>query len=109
MSDSSGSVLLLDNCRAHPPDHELVSDCGSDFACYFPPNVNRLILQPMDQAVIKSLKPSCKHDFMQQMISSDLGQREFPSCFNIKDVLFSVATAWNNVKLEQSKVVNTEV
>ena len=37
-----------------------------------------------------------KHDFMQEMISSDLGPRELQSCFNIKDALFSVTMAWNN-------------
>ena len=46
------------------------------------------------------MKASYRLDFMQQMISSDLGPREFQSCFNIKDALFSVATAWNSVKTE---------
>ena len=58
------------------------------------------LIQPMDQGVIRSLKASYKHDLMQQMISSELGQCEFQSCFNIKDALFSVATAWNSVKTE---------
>ena len=95
ISDNSRCVLLLNNC---PPDHELVFDCCSVFACYFPPNVTSLI-QPMDQGVIRSLKASYKHDFMEKMISSDLGPREFQSCSNIKDTLFSVAVVvWNNIK-----------
>ena len=44
------------------------------------------------------MKASYKHDFMEKMISSDLGPREFQSCFYVKDALFSVATAWNNLK-----------
>uniref|UniRef100_K7F827 HTH CENPB-type domain-containing protein n=1 Tax=Pelodiscus sinensis TaxID=13735 RepID=K7F827_PELSI len=51
LPEDSKAVLLLDNCRAHPPASELVS--GNIFATYLPPNVTSLI-QPMDQGVIQN-------------------------------------------------------
>lgn len=53
LPEDSKAVLLLDNCPAHTPAHELV--CGDIFATYLPLNVTGLI-QPMDQGVCQNLK-----------------------------------------------------
>ena len=49
LPEDSKVVLLLDNCRAHPPAEDLVVD--NILVVYLPPNVTSLI-QPMDQGVI---------------------------------------------------------
>jgi hypothetical protein len=35
---NSKCLLLLDNCKAHPPINEMVSKCGNIFVMCFPPN-----------------------------------------------------------------------
>uniref|UniRef100_K7GFI0 DDE-1 domain-containing protein n=1 Tax=Pelodiscus sinensis TaxID=13735 RepID=K7GFI0_PELSI len=51
--EDSKVILLLDNCRVHLSETDLVS--GNIFTVFLPPNVTSLI-QPMDQGVIKNLK-----------------------------------------------------
>lgn len=51
--DDCKSVLLVDNCRAHPPASELV--CGNSFVTYLPADVTYFI-QLMDQGVIQNFK-----------------------------------------------------
>ena len=46
LPEDSKVLLLLDNCRAHPPSSELTN--GNIFTLFLPPNVTSLI-QPMDQ------------------------------------------------------------
>ncbi|XP_053556272.1 jerky protein homolog [Bombina bombina] len=90
-------LLLLDNCRAHPHESKLVSDCGNIFASYLPPNVTSLI-QPMDQGVIRNFKCHYKNDFMMKMLNKDVDSIEFQRSFTIKDAVLSLVTAWNTVK-----------
>ena len=53
MPEDSKVILILDNSRAHPPAHELVS--GNIFAVFLPPHVTSLI-QPMDQGIVANIK-----------------------------------------------------
>ena len=53
LPEDSKVILLLDDCRAHPPANELVS--GNVFATSLPPNVTSLI-QLMDQGIISNIK-----------------------------------------------------
>ena len=88
-------VLLLDNCRAHPPASELVN--GNIFVVYLPPNVTSII-QPMDQGVIQKFKTSYRASFTRDLLSSPLSVPDFQRNFNIKDAIFMAALAWQDVK-----------
>uniref|UniRef100_K7F9V3 DDE-1 domain-containing protein n=1 Tax=Pelodiscus sinensis TaxID=13735 RepID=K7F9V3_PELSI len=93
--EDNKAVLLLDNCRAHPPASELVS--GNIFATYLPPNVMSLI-QPMDQGVIQNFKYFYRGTFVQKLVNSDCSVSEFQSDFNLKDAVYAAALAWKDVK-----------
>ena len=84
-------LLILDNCRAHPPAQELVS-CNI-FACFLPPNVTPLI-QPMDQGIISNLKHIYKSAFPRNLVSTDMNVPEFQKNFDFKDAIY----AWKDVK-----------
>ncbi|GBM47316.1 Jerky [Araneus ventricosus] len=56
LPEDTKAILLLDNCKAHPPVDELVS--GNIVATLLPPNVTSLI-QPMDQGVKNTTLQKC--------------------------------------------------
>ncbi|GBM91972.1 Jerky [Araneus ventricosus] len=56
LPEDTKAILLLDNCKAHPPVDELVS--GNFVATLLPPNVTSLI-QPMDQGVKNTTLQKC--------------------------------------------------
>ncbi|GBM17648.1 Jerky [Araneus ventricosus] len=62
LPEDTKAILLLDNCKAHPPVDELVS--GHIVATLLPPNVTSLI-QPMDQRVIQNFKCFYRRSFIQ--------------------------------------------
>lgn len=95
LTKDSKAVLVLDNCRAHPPESELVS--GNIFCTYLPANVTPLI-QPMDQGVIQNFKCKYRGMFVQKLLSSDCSVKDFQRDFNIKDAIFTAAIAWSDVK-----------
>ena len=53
MGQESKAILILDNCSAHPDEHDLVSEDGNIVAKFLPPNVTALI-QPINQGVLES-------------------------------------------------------
>jgi hypothetical protein len=61
-------LLITDNCKAHPPATELVSERGNIFAAFLPPNVTSLI-QPMDQGVIENLKSIYRRDVLRKLVN----------------------------------------
>lgn len=87
-------VLLLDNCRAHPPASQLVN--GNIFVVYLPPNVTSLI-QPMDQGVIQKFKSAYRASFARNMLNTTQAVTEFQKSFNIRDAMFMAAMAWGDV------------
>lgn len=96
LSEDSKVVLLLDNCRDHPPAEELVM--GNIFAVYLPPNVTSLI-QPMDQGVIQKFKVNYRRSFMRKLVNFDDGTiPEFQIQFNVKDAIFMASLAWEDIK-----------
>lgn len=95
LPEDSKCVLLLDNCRAHPPAHELVS--GNIFVAYLPANVTSLI-QPMDQGVCQNLKSLYKKSFCRKLVTSDLPVVDFQQSFSIKNAIFHCAMAWDEIK-----------
>nr|XP_033788001.1 jerky protein homolog isoform X2 [Geotrypetes seraphini] len=95
--ENSKVLLLLDNCRTHPPAEELVN--GNIFVCYLPVNVTSLI-QPMDQGVIQNVKMFYMRDFMQKMSNFDGTVLDFQKKYNLKDALYAVSCAWDSVRSE---------
>ena len=95
LSEDSKVLLVLSNCRAHPPAHELVS--GNIFVAYLPPNVTSLI-QPMDRGIIQNSKHFYRGDFIHKLVNTDVDVPQFQKDFNIKDAVFAAALAWKNVK-----------
>jgi hypothetical protein len=90
-------LLIIDNCKAHPPATELVSDRGNIFATFLLPNVTSLI-QPMDQGVIENLKSIYRRGFMRKLVNYDGSLQQFISQYSIKDAVFNLACAWTAVK-----------
>ncbi|XP_063850315.1 jerky protein homolog [Scylla paramamosain] len=96
LPEDSKVVLLLDNCRAHPPAEELV--VGNIFPVYLPPNVTSVI-QPMDQGVIQIFKMSYRKSFLRKLVNYEDGTiPEFQKQFNVKDAIFMASLAWLDVK-----------
>ncbi|GFT02822.1 jerky protein homolog [Nephila pilipes] len=95
MPEDSKALLLLDNCTAHPRTYDLVS--GNIFVDYLPPNVTPLI-QPMNQGVIQSVKCFYRKSFVQGILDSDCNIKDFQRQFNVKDAIFTIALAWNQMK-----------
>lgn len=99
LPDDSKILLVLDNCTAHPSAEILEKD--NVRVIFLPPNCTSL-LQPLDQGILNSLKCIYKADFIRKCLGDcNAGTMEvFQKKFNIKDAVWSIASAWNGVKTE---------
>ncbi|KFM65526.1 Jerky protein, partial [Stegodyphus mimosarum] len=95
LPEDTKAILLLDNCKAHPPVDELVS--GNIVATLLPPNVTSLI-QPMDQGVIQNFKCFYRRSFIQGLLNADCDVTDFQKKFTVKDAVYAIAQSWNQVK-----------
>ena len=93
------AILILDNCRAHPPSNVLKSEDGGIFALFLPPNVTPLI-QPLDQGTIYALKCRYKSKFVRRHIRGGSNFKEFLSNFELFDALVDCFSAWNEISNE---------
>jgi hypothetical protein len=66
------AILLLDNCRAHPPAEELRTSDGMIFVMYMPPNLTPLI-QPMDQNALRLTKLYYRKSLLSHIVSEEVG------------------------------------
>lgn len=94
-------LLLLDNCPGHPPN--LDDYVENVKVVYLPPNTTSL-LQPMDQAVIKTFK--CyylRRTFTQAMTATEdesgLTLREFWKAYNVKNAIENIVHGWNEIRV----------
>uniref|UniRef100_UPI00398F7695 general transcription factor II-I-like isoform X2 n=1 Tax=Pristiophorus japonicus TaxID=55135 RepID=UPI00398F7695 len=90
-------MLILDNCSAHPKAELLVKD--NVVGLYLPPNCTSL-LQPCDQGILRSLKCKYRSEFMHRLlVSINAGKSvtTFWKEFNLKDVIWTLAGAWEKV------------
>lgn len=88
------ALLILDNCPGHPPEDELKS---KGFRVLFlPPNVTPL-LQPMDQNVIQTVKMHYKKALLYKVLSKECSVIQSLKETNLKDVVFDLANAWENL------------
>lgn len=90
------ALLILDNCPGHPDTDELKSKDGKITAMFLPPNVTPL-LQPMDQNVIQTVKTSYKKSLLYSVLSKEGSVVAALKSVNIKDVVFNLARAWENL------------
>ena len=91
-------LLTLDNCSAHPSAERMNKD--NVFTLYLPPNCTSLI-QPQDQGINRSMKARYRSLFMKRMldvVNAGKSANTFIKEFNMKDVLWFVASAWESVK-----------
>ena len=93
LPEDSKVILLLDNCRTHPPANELVS--GNIFA---DPLSIASFIQPMDQGIISNIKHIYKSAFLRQLVNTDMNVPEFQKSFDLKEAIYAVALAWKDVK-----------
>ena len=92
------ALLLLDNCPAHPPSEFLVSRDGKIRVHYLPINTTSKI-QPLDQGIIKNFKTNYRTDLVSKMISCESENvYDFLKALNIKEIIYLVTSAWENVK-----------
>lgn len=97
------ALLLMDNAPTHPTN-ELKSDDGQITCLFLPANTTPL-LQPMDQGIIENLKRRYRKAFIETLLSSDdaMSVKEFWKLYTIKDAIFNVASAWNDLKVTNLK------
>lgn len=97
---SGKAVLILDNAPGHPSD--LTSDDGQITVLFLPPNCTP-ILQPMDQHVIQSVKLFYRKNLLKKIVDSETDIPETLKNINLKDVVFSLAEAWQHVSVDLIK------
>lgn len=90
------ALLLLDNCPGHPHADDLNKIDSCIRVMFLPPNVTPL-LQPMDQNVIQAIKMQYKKSLLYTVLSKDDSVVKSLKSFNLKDMVFSLANAWENL------------
>jgi len=98
------ALLLLDNAPSHPSSGLLQTEDGNIEAIFLPPNTTSLI-QPMDQGVLENMKRRYRKELLKKLLLADtdnsqdpeLGVIEFWKSLNVKDVMFLVAKAWDEI------------
>ncbi|XP_046658204.1 jerky protein homolog-like [Homalodisca vitripennis] len=92
------ALLILDNASSHPDADELVSD--GIRALFLPPNVTALI-QPLDQGVLETFKRNYKKRLLRNLLEKledGLGVTDALKLITMKDVVYWVSEAWDNVR-----------
>ncbi|UYV73765.1 TIGD4 [Cordylochernes scorpioides] len=84
-------ILLLDNCGAHPPDMQGLTNTRIAF---LPPNTTSM-LQPCDQAIIRNFKMIYRTRLMRKYLTAyDAGTA---LTINLKQAVDIISVAWNDV------------
>ncbi|CAL4247680.1 unnamed protein product, partial [Meganyctiphanes norvegica] len=92
------AFLYVDNCTAHPENNTLIS--GDIVVKFLPPNTTS-ILQPMDQGILRQLKVIYKSRLMLDLVADDdKSIIQAWKDYNIRDAIFNIASAWDNIKPE---------
>ena len=90
------AVLVLDDCTTHQAD-ELISKDVKISAMFLPKNTTSLI-QPIDQGIITNYKQNYKKELKKAIIADNPDITNFLKTFNVKDVMYFSAAAWDAVK-----------
>lgn len=91
-TDNHGKVVLvLDNAPSHPPAADLVRDGGRFSVKYLCPRVTALI-QPMDQAVIATMKKLYRKYLLEDhLLDFEGAPDQFVKSFTIKQAIELIA------------------
>ena len=65
--DHVRAIILMDNCPAHPPESDLMSDDGR-IQCIFLPKNTMSLIQPMDQDIIYLAKHLYRCNFLSEVM-----------------------------------------
>ena len=98
------ALLLLDNAPSHPSTQLPKSQDGNIKCVFLPPNTTSLI-QPMDQGVLESTKRRYRKELLKKLLLADTSSEDDPELtiiefwkkLNIKDAMFMIAKAWNDI------------
>ena len=98
------ALLLMDNAPSHPSTQLLQSQDGNIKCLFLPPNTTSLI-QPMDQGVLESTKRRYRKELLKKLLLADTSAEDDPELtivefwkkLNIKDAMFMIAKAWNDI------------
>lgn len=92
------AILLLDNAPSHPPADQLISEDGSIFVIYMPPNVTPLI-QPMDQNIIRITKLNYRTCLLNSILASTTNENVISAIkkISLKGVVLNLFAAWNKI------------
>ncbi|XP_023214935.1 jerky protein homolog-like [Centruroides sculpturatus] len=90
------ALLILDNVPGHSNEDNLQSRDDFVQVMFLPSNCNS-ILQPMDQNVIQLVKYHYKRNLLFNVISQNDNIIKFLKEMNLKNVVFNIAYAWQNV------------
>lgn len=96
-SPNTRAILMLDNCRAPPPESKLIS--VQIFATHLPPSVTSLV-QPVDQSVTWNTKCHCRANFLRRLVNTDKSIIALYSSVTIKDAVYGIACARCQVNVE---------
>ena len=94
------TVLLLDNCSAHPDEEELIFADGKVIAKFLPPNVTSLI-QPMDQGVLVAIKCRYRRKILEELVFQDNNGTSlvnFLRGIHLLKVSEMIAASWNEIQ-----------
>lgn len=97
------AILLLDNAPSHPSTESLQSSDGKIKTMFLPPNTTAAI-QPMDQGVLDPCKRRYKKKLLHHIILENESEAktvpEILKEINMKDVVFWIASAWEEASAD---------
>ena len=107
--DRVRAIVLMDNCPAHPPESEMMTEDGRIRCIFLPKNTTSLI-QPMDQGIIYAAKRIYRRKFLSEVLvvsepedSEEEDTREQRTLekvgsYSLHSAIYNWADAWEELK-----------
>ena len=97
------TVLLLDNCPAHPPAAQLSTRDGKITVLYLPKKTTSNI-QPLDQRIIANFKINYRRQLVRAIVDDDKPVTAYLKSLTLKDAIYMTGTAWRDIT--ESTILN---